>query len=353
MGKRRLESPLGSPLPSAPQHDIPPDDVYTLNDLPRTVSCWLEAMVAHYDALEWCITADGLQRTGAFPVSVYHGRPLPVGIANLIMRLTVLMDIDTQVVLVAAVYLSRLLERGSIPVSSCTVHRLLLVAIVVALKFTHDRTPSNQIMASVAGIETAELNKLEVKFLCGLGYNLRVSPSDMATAVSALRQMVEVETVGECSVESGMEDSDYVVESNGEEEIATNNYNGLEERSCNNYNSSAGGAASSKRRKLGEGEETEQRSNYYDASSYDTSDSNHVVGVSDDPESPGWSQCGSEATSPTSSINSTNSGNSGTRATVKGRAAANAVRPVMPFSKELATPERRGAFTLGVAAQAE
>merc|ERR1711966_579669 len=98
---------------------------------------------------------------------------------GLILQLTQWHAVDDQAVLVAAVYLSRLLEHRPVPVSSCTVHRLLLVAVVVALKFLHDKSPCNKVMAEAAGVSTAELNKLGVKLLCDIGYDLRVSVADM------------------------------------------------------------------------------------------------------------------------------------------------------------------------------
>jgi hypothetical protein len=175
-------------------------------------------MVTHYDALEWTITAGVLQRTNSFPVSAFHGRPLPLSLEQLIFQLTRNCESREQVVLLAALYVSRMLERNNaLPMSSCTVHRLVLVAILVAIKFSCDKFPSNKVMAAAVGISLAELNKLEVKFLCGIGYDLTVSAHDMDTAYSAL---------GIAQSESVVSDSDseYVVDSGLEEEALCNNY---------------------------------------------------------------------------------------------------------------------------------
>merc|ERR1712054_11224 len=102
--------------------------------------------------------------------------------------------------------------------SSCTVHRLVLAAVVVAVKFSCDKLPSNKVMAASVGVPLSELNKLEVKFLCGIGYDLTVSAHDMETALAALG------IDGEPNVSTSEEDSDYMVDSSTEEEAARKNY---------------------------------------------------------------------------------------------------------------------------------
>jgi len=155
----------------------------------RAVSRWLQDMVRYYDSLEWTITASGLVRTATFPVSAFHGRPLAASIEDFIRKICACAQLDESVVLVAAVYLSRIVEKadGKLPISSCTVHRLLLQAMTVGAKFTLDHPRSNKAMASFAEIPVSKFNQLEVKFLCAIQYDLAVTPSDIAIAEGALR----------------------------------------------------------------------------------------------------------------------------------------------------------------------
>jgi len=98
----------------------------------------------------------------------------------------------------------------------------VMVAIIIAVKFSCDKFPSNKAMAASVGLSLSELNKLEVKFLCGIGYDLTVSARDMETALVALGMRAESRQVSES------EDSDYVVDSGAEEEAARKNYNQTE-----------------------------------------------------------------------------------------------------------------------------
>jgi len=174
-------------------------------DLPPAVCRWLNSLVRHYDSLEWSITAGGLQRTNSFPVTAFHGRPLPISMDRFLPRFAALTKACDGVILVAAVYISRILEKvGGLPVSSCTVHRLVLVAMTVAAKFVQDNPMSNKVVAAIAGIPLKELNHLEVKFLCGIQYDLGVSPADLNTALEALGRF-EASMMGvEASVEGGV-----------------------------------------------------------------------------------------------------------------------------------------------------
>lgn len=190
MTKRRLESDLVPALAS----DVPNFTQKWMADqgggcLVRAVSQWLQDMVRYYDSLEWTITPSGLLRTDAFPVSAFHGRPLSASIEDFIRKICTCAKLDDSVVLVAAVYLSRIVEKadGELPISSCTVHRLLLQAMTIGAKFTLDHPRSNKSMASFADIPVGKFNQLEVKFLCAIQYDLAVTPADIAIAEGALQ----------------------------------------------------------------------------------------------------------------------------------------------------------------------
>lgn len=132
---------------------------------------------------------------GLFPVSAFHGRPLSASIEDFIWKICTRAKLDESVVLVAAVYLSRVVEKadGQLPISSCTVHRLLLQAMTIGAKFTLDHPRSNKSMASFADIPVTKFNQLEVKFLCAIQYDLAVTPADIAIAEGAL-QMTTAQT---------------------------------------------------------------------------------------------------------------------------------------------------------------
>jgi len=215
---------------------------------------WLHALVRHYDSLEWTIGSNGLQRTSNFPVTAFHGRPLPMSVEQFLIRFRTHAKFDDGVFLVAAVYLSRIIEgMAGLPVSSCTVHRLLLAALTIGAKFVHDSPLPNKAMAMIAGIPLSQLNKLEIKFLCGIQYNLAVSPADISTATDALHAMEadksfsmaectsvdnmvvkreeEVAMVGRSEEEVAMvgcSEEEVAMVGRSEEEVASNNYDDVD-----------------------------------------------------------------------------------------------------------------------------
>lgn len=209
-------------------------------ELVRMVSCWLQDMVRYYDSLEWTIGANGLQRTNVFPVSAFHGRPLSSSIERFIHTICSGAKLDDSVIIVAAVYMSRIIEKagGELPVSSCTVHRLLLLALTVGAKFVLDHPRSNKVMASFADLPISKFNQLEVRFLCAIQYNLAVSPADIEIAKNALCCTPLSCDAGECKrIKTEVYDKcNESSSASGSEGLAA--YNNLSEsdgEECNNY----------------------------------------------------------------------------------------------------------------------
>ena len=107
-------------------------------------------------------------------------------------RICALAQLEESVVLVAAVYLSRIMKNcPELPISSCTVHRLLLQAVAVGAKFSLDHPRSNKVMASFADLPPKKYNQCEVKFLCLIQYDLTVKPEDLEATKLMLGLMVK------------------------------------------------------------------------------------------------------------------------------------------------------------------
>ncbi|XP_066328142.1 cyclin-P4-1-like [Miscanthus floridulus] len=91
---------------------------------------------------------------------------------------------------VAYVYLDRLLRRGrrlALAVDSYSVHRLLITAVLTAVKFMDDICYNNAYFAKVGGISLVEMNYLEVDFLFGVGFDLNVSPETFGDYCAVLQ----------------------------------------------------------------------------------------------------------------------------------------------------------------------
>jgi len=77
--------------------------------------------------------------------------------------------------ILALVYIDRVVQTTPhVVINNKTVHRLLLVGVLVASKFLDDGGFDNAHYAQIGGMDTKELNRLEVKFLSCLNWNLHV-----------------------------------------------------------------------------------------------------------------------------------------------------------------------------------
>nr|CAB3450538.1 unnamed protein product [Digitaria exilis] len=95
---------------------------------------------------------------------------------------------------VAYVYLDRLLRRGrrlALAVDSYSVHRLLITAVLAAVKFMEDICYNNAYFAKVGGISLVEMNYLEVDFLFGVGFDLNVSPQTFGDYCAVLQSELQ------------------------------------------------------------------------------------------------------------------------------------------------------------------
>lgn len=85
------------------------------------------------------------------------------------------------------VYIERILERNAgFVLCHANVHRLLLTAMVVAVKFHDDLHSGNAFYAKMGGVSTSELAKLEVCFLTMLGWRAHVSQDEYDRYVQRL-----------------------------------------------------------------------------------------------------------------------------------------------------------------------
>lgn len=76
----------------------------------------------------------------------------------------------------ALVYVDRIMQANwRFVLTSLNVHRLLLTAVMTAVKYHDDCSYNNAYYAKVGGIPLGELNALEVELLFLLGFDLHVS----------------------------------------------------------------------------------------------------------------------------------------------------------------------------------
>ena len=81
---------------------------------------------------------------------------------------------DDVYLVVGLIYIDRFLFSRGTTLHTMNVHRIWLVAYLLAIKFLEDRHFDNRWFASVGGIPLLELNILEAEFLRTIQFDLRV-----------------------------------------------------------------------------------------------------------------------------------------------------------------------------------
>ncbi|KAK4436403.1 Cyclin-U4-1 [Sesamum alatum] len=122
--------------------------------------------------------------------SIFHGLTRPtISILCYMERIYKYAKCSPSCFVVAYIYIDRFVQKQPLlPITSFTVHRLLIASVLLSAKFMDDIFYNNAYYAKVGGISTAEMNLLEMDFLFGLGFQLNVSPSTFQTYSSFLQR---------------------------------------------------------------------------------------------------------------------------------------------------------------------
>ncbi|KAK0583045.1 hypothetical protein LWI29_032826 [Acer saccharum] len=109
-------------------------------------------------------------------ITIFHGLRAPtITIQQYIDRIFKYAACSPSCFVVAQIYVDRYLRQADVHLTSHNVHRLLLTSVMVAAKFNDDASFNNAYYARVGGVTTAELNRMEMKFLFSLDFRLQVN----------------------------------------------------------------------------------------------------------------------------------------------------------------------------------
>ncbi|XVE77781.1 hypothetical protein DITRI_Ditri13aG0090400 [Diplodiscus trichospermus] len=108
-------------------------------------------------------------------VVIFQGLRAPtISIQQYIDRIFKYAGCSPSCFLVAYIYVDRFIQQTDVQLTYLNVHRLLITSVMVAAKFIDDAFFNNAYYARVGGVSTAELNRLEMKFLFSLDFRLQV-----------------------------------------------------------------------------------------------------------------------------------------------------------------------------------
>eukprot|EP01060_Flectonema_neradi_P037733 TRINITY_DN7683_c0_g3_i1.p1 TRINITY_DN7683_c0_g3~~TRINITY_DN7683_c0_g3_i1.p1 ORF type:complete len:193 (+),score=29.91 TRINITY_DN7683_c0_g3_i1:61-579(+) len=139
-----------------------------------------------------CILEDVVRKgveAGNKEKSVYDGVRAPnVSIKGYLERWVQYSGCDTEVVIMAVIYIDRLCTGKKITITKTNAHRLLLSCLVVATKWRQDRVHANSHYANVGGVTHNELNHLERCCLNDLEWSTHIESSTFQKYYKQFRQ---------------------------------------------------------------------------------------------------------------------------------------------------------------------
>lgn len=101
--------------------------------------------------------------------------PPAMGVRTYLERIIQYVKCSGESLVMALVYIDRLIEKGAFMLTKHNAHRLLITCVLVAAKLFDDEYYSNAVFAKVGGVSVIELNKLELELLYLLQFSTHVS----------------------------------------------------------------------------------------------------------------------------------------------------------------------------------
>jgi len=141
------------------------------------------------DFLGRCVAvADREQEGCSIPISIFHGQEAPdISVRDYMLRIKSFSGCSQSCFVLAIMYLDHLARTDSdFELCSLNMHRLVLVATMVASKFVDDECSSNHIWAKIGGVQANELNMMEVEFLFLVNFKLLYQGTDFKGCLKTL-----------------------------------------------------------------------------------------------------------------------------------------------------------------------
>lgn len=108
-------------------------------------------------------------------ITKFHSSFAPnVSILSYLERIQKYANCSDACLIVALIYIDRLIEARKFTICSLNIHRLLITCVMVVIKFFEDEFFKNSFYAKLGGIPSWEINYLEIELLQLLNFNLFV-----------------------------------------------------------------------------------------------------------------------------------------------------------------------------------
>lgn len=123
--------------------------------------------------------------------SVFDAKKIPsISLSAYIDRILKYSKAEEATLISALIYIDLLCEDSKFTLSNLNIHRVVLTAIVLAVKYNEDEYFSNSFYAKVGGILNEELNSLEYEFLVICNFSIAIKQEKFSKYYSYLRSLI-------------------------------------------------------------------------------------------------------------------------------------------------------------------
>ena len=98
-----------------------------------------------------------------------------ISIKDFLLRLTKYGKICESTLIMMLIYVDRICHRYNFKITYHNIYKLMLIAMVIAIKYNEDEIYTSDFYAKLGGISKIELNKLEYEFVCMINFKLFIS----------------------------------------------------------------------------------------------------------------------------------------------------------------------------------
>lgn len=126
---------------------------------------------------------------------VFYSKKIPsMNVQDYLRRIIKYSKLETTTLILSIIYIDRICERENYVLNLYNIHRFLLAAVLVAIKYNEDDFYRNTQYAKIGGIDLKELNSLEDEFCRLLNFCLFVSNTEFTKYKENLAKLYEADS---------------------------------------------------------------------------------------------------------------------------------------------------------------
>lgn len=111
-----------------------------------------------------------------------------ITVSDYLHRIAIYSNISAETLVLSVIQLARISLLPDVPLTSTTIHRLILTSVLVCTKYCDDVFLKNRFYAELGGISVSELNDMEVEFLFLVQFDFDLSEEQYTTILIAVIQ---------------------------------------------------------------------------------------------------------------------------------------------------------------------